>query len=232
MARPPGLKTVKSDFIANIISASNLFEAVVSFTKGKTYDAIQGSEPLHPAQARRVMALAFMIIVSAWEQFVESVFIRYMAGACSPSGYQPVLRVGPCAGLQHAGQLLRGNMAFSFESNFLLWSPWKVVTDRAKLFFDHGKPFSSLPDRDVPSLNHAFLLRNRVAHSSHKARADFVRVARLYTGKPMLRRGYDVGSLLLEKPSLHTHSSSYSQADHCFEAYLSLFIELAGTIAP
>lgn len=232
MANPPGLKTVRKDFIADIVSASNLFEAVVSFTKGKTYDAIQGWEPLHPAQARRVMALAFMIIVSAWEHFVESVFIRYMAGACSPSGYQPVLRVGPCAGLQHAGQLLKANMAFSFESNFLAWSPWQLVTDRAKLFFDHGRPFSSLSARDVTSLDNAFILRHRVAHSSRKARAAFIRVARRHTGKAMLRRGYDVGSLLLDKPSLITHSSGYLAADHCFEAYLSLFIELAYTIAP
>jgi hypothetical protein len=37
MAKPPGLKAARRDFIDNIVSASNLFEAVVSFTKGKTY---------------------------------------------------------------------------------------------------------------------------------------------------------------------------------------------------
>jgi len=228
MANRTRLITVKNEFVADLISAHGLFHAVASLAdKKKTYDAIQGWEPLHPAQARRVMALAFMNTVNAWENFVESTFIRYMAGARSPNGYQPTLRAGPCASLQHAGQLLKCSIGFSFESDYLSWSSWTAVTNRAKLFFAHGRPFSSIHDRDLTKLQLAVSIRNRVAHSSKKARADFVKVAKQYTGRTTLRQGYDVGNLLLEKPR-----TAKSAADSCFDDFFSVFVALADTIAP
>jgi hypothetical protein len=229
MANRPELTNVVNTLLTSVVSARKLFSAVIVFTdKGKTYDAIHGWEPLHPAQARRVVALAFMNIVSAWEFFIESTFIRYMAGARSPAGYQPQLRAGRCASLKHAGQLIKANMDFDFESNYLVWSSWSTVTNRAKLFFDHGRPFTSLSSVNVTHLKHAFIIRHRVAHASTKARSEFVKVAKLHTRTSTLRQGYDVGNLLLEKPALFRHSKERSY----FEAYLDLFVDLANLIAP
>jgi hypothetical protein len=73
MANKPKLTSVKRALHSGLVSSLNLFAAVYDFTDSKkTWDAIYGSEPIHPAQVRRVVALAFMNIVASWEEFVQS----------------------------------------------------------------------------------------------------------------------------------------------------------------
>jgi hypothetical protein len=197
------------------------------------YDNIQGWELLFPAQARRVIALSFMTAVGAWEEFVQACFIRYMAGAQAPSGYAPHSRIGRCETLAHAGQVLTRKSKFDFERSFLSWVAWSEVVDRAKIYFGSGRPFS---DVDIPSqqrLQDAFTIRNRVAHSSDKCRADFVAVAKRHlrlTPQQKLKQGYDVGRLLIAAPVI------YFQPDPdittYFTAYFALFRRLADVLAP
>lgn len=231
MANKAKITTVKQALIGDLSSSATLFAAILPFAdKSKTYEAIKGWEPLHHAQAMRVVALAFMNIVTAWEEFVQSTFIRYMAGAASGSGYRPRLRVGPCSSLRHAGQILTRKSDFDFESDFISWSSWGEVTNRAALFFEDGRPFSSVIERDRQRLKSAVTIRNRVAHASSKARAEFIKVAKLHLGRPpqsKLRQGYTVGQLLLEQPrTFSTTGATY------FEAYVELFTHLSDVIAP
>jgi hypothetical protein len=232
MAKQPKITTVKKTFHSDLSSSATLFAAILPFTdKGKTYDAIQGWEPLHHAQAMRVVALAFMNTVAAWEEFVQSTFIRYMAGAASGNGYRPRLRVGPCSSLRHAGQILTRRTDFDFESDFITWSSWGEVMNRATLFFEEGRPFSSVIERDRQRLKDAVTIRNRVAHASSKSRAEFIKVAKLHLGqqpRSKLRQGYTVGQLLLEQPKSFSSSSARSY----FEAYVEFFIRLSDIIAP
>lgn len=232
MASKPKLTSVKRAFHEGLVSSLNLFAAVFDFTdRKKTWDAIYGWEPIHPAQARRVVALAFMNIVASWEEFVQATFIRYMVGATSPSGFRPALRVGPCASLKHAGQLLTKRMDFNFESDFISWSSWSEVNNRAKLFFDDGRPFSAITNKDRERLQNAVVIRNRVAHFSDKSRAEFIKVAKQHRGQhsgAKLERGYDVGKLLLEEPRLFVGSNRKSY----FEAYVDLFLGLADIVSP
>jgi len=232
MANKPKLTSVKRAFLDGLGSSLNLFAAVFDFTdQKKTWDAIYGWEPIHPAQARRVVALAFMNIVASWEEFVQATFIRYMAGATSPGGFRPTLRIGPCASMKHAGQLLTRKMDFNFESDFISWSSWNEVINRAKLFFDNGRPFSVITNKNRERLQNAVVIRNRVAHFSDKSRAEFTKVAKQHRGKnseERLEQGYDVGKLLLEKPRLFVDSDRTSY----FEAYVDLFLDLADIVAP
>jgi hypothetical protein len=173
-----------------------------------------------------------MHMVAAWEEFVQGCFIRYMTGAVSPSNYAPALRVGPCQTLSHAGQVLTRKSGFDFESEFIGWSTWSEVGNRAKIFFAHGRPFSSITNLRRQRLADAFVIRNRVAHSSKKCRVEFLQTAKLHLGLPLigrLRQGYDVGTLLLERPQLF---KGVYAPDIYFKAYVDLFVDLADVIAP
>lgn len=230
MSNKAKIATAKRNFHGDLSSSVNLFAAVLPFTE-KTYDAMMGWEALHPAQAMRVVALAFMNIVSAWEEFIQSTFIRYMAGATSGNGFRPKLRVGPCSSLRHAGQILTRKTNFDFESDFISWSSWGEVVNRATLFFEDGRPFSSVLERERQRLKDAVTIRNRVAHASGKSRAEFIKVAKLHLGqKPgsKLRQGYSVGQLMLEQAENFTSSSAQSY----FEAYVEFFIHLSDIVAP
>ena len=85
MAKPPSLGTVQKQFLAALTGGVSLVHAVKPWC-ARDYDSIAGN-PLHSRQARRVVALAFLWIVSAWEGFVGDAFLRYIAGAKSPAGW-------------------------------------------------------------------------------------------------------------------------------------------------
>jgi hypothetical protein len=66
MPKKSSLTSVHASFIAAVNSAGSLYSAIEPFAdKSKAWDAIHGWEPIHHAQARRVIALAFMHLVSA-----------------------------------------------------------------------------------------------------------------------------------------------------------------------
>ncbi len=231
MPKKYSLRSAKRPFVETILSCANLCAAMLPFVDRRTTnDAIQGWQLLHHAQARRVVALSFMNIVSAWEEFVQSCFIRYMAGASSENC--PRLRMGPCQSLKHAGQVLMRRSNFDFESDYISWTPWNQVVDRAKIFFEGGLPFAAVNASTQKHVDDAFKLRNRVAHSSEKCRTDFVEVAKRHLGIPVggnLTRGYDAGSLLLAQPKLFGATCGQ---DTYFMAYVDLFMELADLIVP
>jgi len=230
MAIKPSLGSARRPFVDTILSCSALLHAIGPFTeKQNTYDAIKGSQPLHPAQARRVVGLSFVIMFSAWEEFVQSAFIRYMAGGVSVTGYAPTLRIGPCKNMVHAGQVLTQKSNFDFSSDYINWSSWEKVVDRANMFFKNGEPFASISGLRRERLKDAFIIRNRVAHLSEKCRAEFVTVAKKHLGVGKLRRGFDVGELLLAPPKLFRPEC---ERDIYFAAYMDLFMDLAGIIVP
>jgi len=233
LARKPMLNSIKVEFERITVSAVNLVLAVYPYTqKERIWDGIHGWEPLHPAQAHKVIALSFMQVVSAWERFIQDCFLRYMMGASSPSGYSPVLRIGPCQSLQHAGQIITGKADFKFEKDIMSWSSWKLVTERSKIYFQEGRPFTDLKQPAIQRLSDAFNLRNRVAHNSRKSIERFKIVAREHLCLPSnrgLRRGFGVGELLTKPPQIF--SGNYNPNIY-FLAYVDLFLKMADTVAP
>jgi hypothetical protein len=232
MARPPKLSSVVTEFSRAIHSARNLYAAVEPFLP-RTYDGMQG-DSLHPEQARRVVGLAFLSMTSAWEEFVESCFIRYMAGAASDSGYGPTLRLGACPSLVHACKIIRGPH-FNPKKEFISWTSVPLVVDRAKLYFANGEPFHVLPSREQ-ALGDGFRIRNRVAHRSRKAKGDFKDAALRILRRPTanqggrLRQAYSVGELLV-----HETRRFYGRRGRrrtVFEWFARTYRRLAKQIAP
>jgi hypothetical protein len=227
MAKRPAIGSVYRAFSSALASAADLASAVQPFC-ARNYAGIH-ENPLHPTQARRVIALSFLAASAAWEEFVGAVFVRYVAGATSPSGYSPTLLMGPAPSLDHAFKLVAGKHDFDQESRFLSWGPDETLS-RVRLFFRAGSAFENAIRGATRQLKDAVIIRNRVAHASRKCRADFVSTARRLLGKRQLSQGYSVGDLLLSKPRapLHDHPKPATHLD----AYLFMFHQLGEAIAP
>ena len=231
MPRPPSMATVWQSFQTTIDSSENLYGAVGQFCL-RTYEGIT-QNPLHPTQARRIVSLAFLGTVAAWEQYLEAVFVRYLAGARSHTGYHPHLRAGTAQNLQHAYDLLSGKFEFKTDSQYLTWSSPSDVIRRAKIFFTNGHPFNAALTHWQDRLRDAIRIRNRIAHTSGKSRAEFKQVALAHLGRApnaRLSQGYSAGDLLLETAARGL-DPKFRQGTF-FEAYMEMFRDLAQRLTP
>jgi hypothetical protein len=190
---------------------------------------------LHPSQARRVVALAFLGALAAWEDFVEAVFVRYLAGATSPSGHEVTLRAGRAVSISHAYELVSGQKDYDPLKRFLVWSSPKEIVARADIFFYQGQPFRSAVGHWRDRLQDASVIRNRVAHHSQKARREFKAVALGHLGRPKtgkLTQGYSPGDLLVETSVRGFTSLEKEWRANYFLAYLNMFVDLADRLVP
>lgn len=231
MRRAVSLNSTRADFEDRIYSAAQLYFAVEKDARGH-WDAIQGWEGLYPGHARRITALAFMQMVIAWDEFVESTLVRYVAGASAPSGYKPPYKLGSAKSLAHAYQLISGNPKFDAGSHFISWDSWKSVVDVATMFFDGGSPYANLTLIHRERLHDAKKIRNRVAHFSQKVRLDFVQTAKKHlgiAGDGKLKQGYDIGKLLADQSS---KGFGKVKRQPYFIHYANMFLEMADIICP
>lgn len=133
-------------------------------------------------------SIALLRIHLAWEDFIENVFIRYMCGAQTASGYSPVLLGAPYPNSRAALSNLLGG------SSYLTWSPNNIVT-RANVYFDRGDPFVAMVNSARNSLIQINTVRNRFAHRSQFAIVEFETVIRNAIG--YMPRGINPGRFLL-----------------------------------
>lgn len=232
MARPPALTTVRSQFENALDSAEELYLVVKPIADG-TWNSINGWEALFPGQARRVVSLAFLQSVIAWEDFVEAVFVRYLAGAKSPSAYRPTLRLAAAKSLTHALQLASGDPDYDSQKHYISWNKWKNVESLAKVFFEAGRPFTRLTDHEKQRLADCVVIRNRIAHSSPKCKTDFIKIAKNHLGLSeagKLPQGFSAGYLLLTQSNRLFGATSAVRP--FFEQYMALIRSCADRICP
>lgn len=230
MSSSAKLNTVKKTFLDTLSNSTNLYDAVRPYLSPNNAT----NNPLKPTQARRIIALAFMNNVAAWEEYVQESFIRYLVDACSPSGkYKPVLRLGKCSSIDHAIEVIAGESNYDLENNYLAWMNWKAVVKRAEVYFWKGEPFSKVPEGIVKLIHDSSKIRNRVAHNSQKCRKDFKQVAQKFLGlanNVNLKQGYTAGHLLMETSV--RHFGNFCTGHNYFEAYSNMYRKLADIITP
>jgi len=222
---------IKKELNRVIRSADGIYIAMLPYVD-LSYEGIH-ENPLHPLQATKIIELSFMNIISAWEEFVQGVFIRYMIGGISESGYSPVLRVGKCQNLNHALELVSGKESFDPSIDYLDWSNWSEVIRRAKIFFGGATPFSFLTENQQQLLKDGVIIRNRVAHSSHKCKRAFSDLAKRYLGlrrNESLPKGFSVGRLLISN-EVRGFNREY-KSDNYYQSFSILFHKMADIIAP
>lgn len=227
--RPSEVDHVLRAFLGEMKAANDLVTKVVSLKGGINP---RGKNGLHPKYVRQVVELAFMGIVASWEEFVERVLVRYVAGAKTKSGYTPTAKFGLAKNIEHAYQIVSANADFDHSKHYLKVSDGKWITNVADFVFSsHG--FSDVRVKS-DLLKHASSIRNRVAHSSKKCREDFKATAIhfLAPANNKLAKGYGAGDLLMSNVARHFGTAVVQQGKTHFAAYTDLYTSLAKKIVP
>lgn len=227
MARKPAIKHIKKEFENRLDSSANLYKAVIDFTASDTWEAIQGYEPLHPGQAKKIISLAFLDMISQWEVFIENCFIRFLAGATYLNGKVPPLRITGCISIEHSYQLLTLKEKYDPNNSYLSFTSWSQVEDKAKIFFHKGEPFTTLTDVEKQRLQDAIIIRNRIAHYSDKCRSQFKSLAKRFLNTNKLRSGFSVGDLLITETD---KNFNINKKQTIFFHYYDLFKKMSSKI--
>ena len=172
---------------------------------------------------RRVEALAgltLLMIYLLWEDFLESVFVRYMCGAKSASGFAPLLCLAPQPTITAAmTQLLSSQGA-----NYLDWNS-NAALRRACRYFDRGEPFLTALGAARQTLEDTRIVRNRFAHRSEFAKQQFRTVVLRSLG--YVPRGMGPGRFLLT-----TNPSSLAGGQTFIEFYANTLLGASQSIVP
>lgn len=227
--RPPKVDHVRDAFIKEVSSARALMAAVSGLPR-KVRPSNQVG--IHPKHVNQVAELAFLGVVSAWEEFLERTLTRYVAGAVTNSGYNPTNKYGSGNTISHAYELLSQDANYDPQKHYLKVSDPRWVWRTADFFFSHH-PYGCLSTKS-DLLKHANSIRNRVAHDSEKCKSDF-KLAVVWFLQPQngqLKQGYGPGSLMFEPVQRHFGQPAVQAGHNHFEAYLQLYERLAGKIVP
>lgn len=171
-----------------------------------------------PRRMELIAGASLLAIYKAWEDFVESTFIRYICGGITASGYAPVLMNPRFRTTNSAFTTLLGN------ANYINWNPGSITT-RADLYFDTGEPYSMAIMSIRQTLDEIVVVRNRYAHRSQYTYQEFQSVVRRYLG--YMPQGITPGRFLL------TINPSYGDSNIMFiEHYANSLLTAARTIIP
>jgi len=225
----PALKSIRKSFDQNLASAELLFKLAETFSKERPDEP---EPPIRKGQAKRIAALAFLVMVKAWEELVEACLVRYLMGANAPFGQvfdldnqvRRVRRVEDAYG----SKVLKG---LGGLGGHLKVTNWDDVSCTANKIFRGGRPFTQLTPHQRMFLQRATAIRNRVAHDSKKYRDAFLDVAGQHgDGKGQRRGGYTVGDLLLKQTAVGFGDYACEQA--VFTHYAQQVRAMADVICP
>ena len=198
--RPPKVDHVRRDFTHKVNAARNLVRAINQLPR---QDPRRDVEGIHPKHVVQVTELAFMGVVSAWEEFLERTLVRYLAATVTDSGYSPDHKFGSANSIGHAYELLSQNVDYDPQKHYLKVNDPRWVIRTADFFFGHHS-YSVLAN-EIALLRSAQAIRNRIAHNSEKCRSYFRDAALWFVQRRnnQLRQGYGPGALLVDTTSRH-----------------------------
>lgn len=227
--RPPKVTHVRNAFLAEVATARALVAAVQALPQQVHPNAPRGINPKH---VRQVAGLAFMGVVAAWEEFLERTLVRYLAGACTDTGYTATPKYGRATSLGHAYELLSQDPSYDPLKHYLKVSDVRWVWKTADFFFSQHH-YGILNSKSL-LLTNGNRIRNRVAHDSVKCKADFKTAAVWFLHPPNgnLRQGYSPGTLLLATATRNFENPINTAGVSHLEAYLRVYEALANNIVP
>ena len=227
--RPPKVDHVRDAFLREVASARALISAIDGLPR-KVRPSNQVG--IHPKYVLQVAELAFMGVVSVWEEFLERTLTRYLAGAVTASNYSPAHKFGSADSISHAYELLSQDARYDPQKNYLKVSDPRWVWRTVDFFFSQH-PYSCLQTK-ADLLKTANSIRNRVAHDSEKCKADF-RAAAIWFIQPLndrLTQGYGPGALLMSRVQRNFGQQAVQAGHSHFEAYMQLYESLSRTVVP
>lgn len=205
----------------NFTEQINSIETFVLAAKTLYYKTLSSTyAPIHPRTYETLVGLQLLKTTLVWEDFLESVFLRYMCGCASPNGYRPVLIQARRKSIYDAMNMLLGS-----RGRFLSWSTVETQV-RARANFDIGDPFVSSFASSITDLDSISTIRNRFAHCSDYAKQKFRSVVRNELGYVPLVGMTPGRFLLTERKMGKRKKQTY------FEYYMNVLRSVASTIAP
>ncbi|ALA57735.1 hypothetical protein [Nitrospira moscoviensis] len=122
--------------------------------------------PILKSHVCDLAALSFFKIHLAWEEFLEEAFITLLVGAKKGTrGARSLLDVQT---RRQAFEILKGE-----RNSFVEWSVADAIRNRAKRFFCDGRPFEGPLTAGSVYIEQMRKIRNRIAHRSSHAEAQF-----------------------------------------------------------
>ena len=229
VGRPAKVEHVRQEFFAELYRAETLVEAMTNLPTKIRKSKNPGIHPKHRGQ---VIELAFMGIVASWEEFLEQALVRYLTGAQTKKGNPAKSKAGRADTIQHAYELLSLDPAYNPYKSYLKVSDPRWMLRICDFYFS-THPFNCLRNK-IELIRHANAIRNRVAHSSTKSKADFKSTALYFIRFPgnSLSKGYGPGALLQAAVQRHFGPDAIAEEQTHFAAYVDLFEDLATEIVP
>lgn len=227
----------KQDFLASLETASRIYVPAREMCK-YDYESFEGTT-FQPNVAAKVVGLAFLSAVAAWEDFVSNIYLGYLSGYPAPNGYVPELRVGKASNKSHALLLAAGESIPREAERRMKWGSFRWLRSLSKVHFKTGNPFDTVAESDIEWLDLAVVIRNRVAHNSDKSKKLFKDAFNKLVGEQKntpLPSGFSPGwlltSFLESHPKLRALNSDEHHWGDLFEGYISLWCRIAAHLCP
>jgi len=164
-------------------------------------------------QRERLCEMAFVVIFTSWEEFLETSFEYYLASGSKISNL--ALTKVKVVDLSTARDVIRG------DRRYVDWADPDQVRTRAKVFFEDGEPYETAISSVLGYLKKMRVIRNRCVHFSQYAADQYNKMIREIFGAG---KKVTPGHLLLNPPPSGLLSgglpSNYSSTFELFTAVL------------
>jgi hypothetical protein len=180
----PPLAAQLQDSVNEALRLSDIIEVA----KVEAVSSSQTRRDLTALRVYSVYELSYVKLFYLWEDFLESVFLRYMCGYVS-SSYTPVLMPGHT----FSGSLAAAEATLLAGSRYLLWHNCARVIQRSQRCFA-GCPIEAVLLSNQSRLDHLASIRHRIVHAQSDAKTKFNQATMSLSGKRY--RGSRVGLFL------------------------------------
>ena len=139
---------------------------------------------LSRASAERMYAALFLAGFTAFEGFVESLFVGLLvSGQGLQSGRRDVAPRVVVRSHRVARDIILGP-----GRKYVDWLPFERTIERSAVYFTGGRPFSELSPADIALLERMHRVRNAIAHRSRHSQDIFERLVIAATAVPARER--------------------------------------------
>ncbi len=182
------LNKIKNELIQNMNKSLELINRINKI-----------SHMLSPSEIYSIYELSFLKIYLSWESFIGRVFILYMIGEKTDSGYVPKRYVTP-RDEKHAYDIIKSGRSFPD------WLNIEFIREKSELFFENGEPFKPLLYTNTTikgALQNMKVLRNIIAHASKEAEGKYKNMLRVELGSaPNISPGEFLSRMRIENPKI------------------------------
>ena len=237
MKGQPSQLRARTNFIAALETACRIYAPARKMCIF-SYESFSET-PYQPNVASKIIGLAFLSAVAAWEDFVKEVYLGYLCGYPAPNGYRPKLHSDPAKNKAHALLLAAGESKPAEAERKLRWNSFKWIKSLSEVHFTKESVFLRVTADDILWLDLAQVVRNRVAHNSNKAKQQYKSTLNQLMRQPLntpLPRGFALGKFLICTIGNERQFKSLQSDEHhwgdIFEGYISFWIRLAYLLCP